>query len=199
MQLARDDVRAVLARASEIHAATEGSFGDRESIIQAAEEAGIGRAAVERALRECMPDAPMTAPLVGDTTFAKSADGKFYVATVVSVSDDRYHVRFLRGGEHVVTLEELRPGTFLPGERVVVQWPWWGPWTCTIVSYAADTQQVTVTDGWSETRTFPIAEVWLAPRKSVQSRRTRMTAALIGAGAAAGAAIGSIVTALLLR
>jgi hypothetical protein len=198
MELARDDVRAVLARASEIHAATESSHADREAIIQAAEEAGIGRAAVERALRERMP-APMAPPSAGDLTFAKSADGRFYVATVVSVSDEGCQVRFLRGSEHVVALEELRPATFLPGERVLVQWPWWGPWTCTVLTYAADSQLVTVTDGWGETRTVPISEVWLAPAKQAHSRRTRISAALIGAGAAAGAVIGAIVTALLMQ
>ena len=45
----------------------------------------------------------------------------------------------------------------------------------------------------------PLAEVWLAPPKPNASRRRRIYAALIGIGATAGAAIGSLITALLLR
>lgn len=109
-------------------------------------------------------------------------------------------MRFLGGGEHHLTLDQLRPCAFIPGERVVVNWPWWGPWPCKVVAYDAVKKRVKLNDGWGYTRTFPISEVWLAPDKAkLGAARNRMYAALLGVGAGAGAIIGSIVTALLLR
>ncbi len=203
MRLADDDIRGVLARAEEIQRSTlHGGVmhAELEAVIQAAEQVGISRPAVERALRERL-NLPIKPPAVGDLVFARSADQKFYVAEVLSTSQEGVHVRFLRGSEHTVSLDELRPCSFLPGERVVVPWPWWGPWTCNVVNYDAANRQVAVSDGWSETRTFPIEQVWLnAPRKFSAVNRTRMRvyATLIGAGAAVGAIIGSILMRLLL-
>ncbi len=198
MGLPHEEIRAVLARAAEIERGMPSTRADLEAVIDAAVEVGIPRHAVERALRERLT-MPMRPPAVGNLVFAKSADDKFYVAEVLSASDDAIHARFLRGGEHTVSLDELRPCSFLPGERVVCRWPWWGPWTCTVMSYDAANQRVTVTDGWGETATFPISEVWLAPRKTAAGRRTRVYAALIGLGATAGAALGSLLTMLFLR
>jgi hypothetical protein len=197
MALAPDELRNVLARAEEIQSASSISTIELEAVIQAAEEVGIARSAIERALRERL-HLPLRVPAVGELTFAKSADGKFYVAEIVSMSDDVFRVRFLRGGEHHVAVDELRPCSFLPGEQVVCYWPWWGPWTCTVLSYDEKRAQVKVTDGWGDAKTFPISEVWIAPRKKAVTTRSRVYAALIGVGIAAGAAIGAIVTGLLL-
>lgn len=171
-----------------------------EAVIGAAEEVGLARPAVERALRERLA-LPAPRPAVGTLAFARSADGKFYVAEVVSVSTEGVRVRFLRGGEHLVTLDQLRPCAFIPGERVVCNWPWWGPWTCTVVAYDAVKRRVKVSDGSGYTRTFGVAEVWLAAARKAgaSGARTRVYATLIGAGAGAGALIGSIITALLMR
>jgi hypothetical protein len=191
----------VLARAQEIQSHALPDAMELEAVIQAAEQVGIPRNAVERALRERL-NIPARAVVVGDLTFAKSADDRFYVAEVLSVSDTGFRVRFLRGSEHVVSLDELRPCTLLPGERVVCPWPWWGPWTCTIVAFDAANRRVKVNDGWGETRTFRIADIWVAPPRSrAHDRRTkaRIYAALIGTGTIAGAIIGSIMTALILR
>ena len=80
----------------------------------------------------------------------------------------------------------------------MVDWPWWGPWTCTVVAYDAAKQRLKVSDGWGSTRTFKVAEVWVAPRK-VGASRMRVVVTLLGAGAGLGAIIGSIITALLMR
>lgn len=169
-------------------------------MIQAAEEVGIPRAAVERALRERF-GLPAQPPRAGALTFARSADGKYYVAEVLAATPDEVRVRYLRGSEHTVALDEQRPCAFLPGERVVCHWPWWGPWTCTVISFDAEKGRIKVSDGWGETRSFPIAEVWLdAPRDHASRRgRARIYVTLLGAGAGLGAIIGSVITALLLR
>ena len=194
MGLEHEEMRDVLVRAAEIERTTPSRM-DLDIVMQAAEEVGIPRAAVERALRERLA-LPMKPPSRGDLVFARSADGKYYVAEVITVSEDSCSVRYLRGGEHAVALDELRACSFLPGERVVCDWPHWGAWTCTVLSYDAEARRVNVTDGWGESREFRIAEVWIAPRTSTSLRR-RMVTALISAGAA-GAAIGSVLTALLL-
>ena len=110
-------------------------------------------------------------------------------------------VRFLRGGEHTITPLEVRPCSFLPGERVVCPWPHWGPWTCTVLSYDATSQRIKVSDGWGDTQEFAIADVWLNPPRAAATgdKRTRLVVTLLAAGAALGATVGSIVTALLTR
>jgi hypothetical protein len=108
-------------------------------------------------------------------------------------------VRFLRGGERDVAMDELRPCSFLPGQRIVCSWPWWGKWTCTVVRYDAAQRIVTLSDGWGETHPFPISEVWLpSPRKPATGSKARIYATLIGAGATLGAIIGSAITAMIL-
>jgi hypothetical protein len=204
MHLTDDELRSVLTRAQDIQRSSlHGSAFDSEveSVIQAAEEVGLSRAAVVRALRE-RADMFIRPPEPGKLVFAQSVDGKFYVADVLSVNDDGVAVRFLRGSEHVVGMDELRPCSLLPGERVVCDWPWWGPWTCTVLSFDADSERVKVSDGSGSTRTFAISDIWLnAPRKSVVGRaaRRRVYATLIGLGAGVGALIASILTALLMR
>ena len=197
MGLENEELRAVYARASEIENSTPASAADIETVIQAGVEAGIARSAIERALRERL-NLPMRPPAAGDLAFAKSADDKFYVAEVLSLAEDHVWVRFLRGGEHMVARAELRPCSFLPGERVVCPWPGWGPWTCTVVSYDAAQRRIKATDGWY-TRSFSIQDVWIAPAKPASARKARVSAALIGVGVTVGAALGSIITALLLR
>lgn len=204
MRLTDEELRDVLARAEEIQAgARTGPAAQKEieAVISAAEAVGLERSAVERALRERLP-MPLSPPAPGSLVFARSSDDRYYVAEVLSVTDDSIRVRFLRGSEQDVTLDQLRPVSFNPGERVTVDWPMWGPWTCEVLSYDAARQRVELSDRWGSTRSFPIDEVWVQPKKSVDfpvSGRTRVYVALVGAGAAIGAVIGSVVTALLLR
>ena len=201
MRLTDEELRDVLTRAEEIErAARRGDEWNAElaAVIGAAEEIGLLRPAVERALAERL-NLPTTPPVVGELTWARSADGKSYVAEVLSISEGGARVRFLRGSEHRLTLDELRPCALIPGERVACHWPMWGPWTCTLVAYDAVKQRVKLSDGWGYTKTFPVSEVWLAPAKAdARATGRRVSAILLGVGAAAGALLGSIVTALLL-
>jgi hypothetical protein len=134
---------------------------------------------------------------VGDRAFVKSTDGKLYVADVLSAEGDALRVEFLRGGEQVVKASEVRPCSFLPGDRVTVDWPMWGTYTCTVVSYDEHYESVTLSDGWSE-EVFEIDKVWLEPPKSRDAMRLARlrNVVLIFLG---GAAIGSIVTFFLTR
>jgi hypothetical protein len=203
MRLTDDQLREVLARAEEIQRTSwvgTDMNAELQAVIGAAEEVGLARPAVERALRERF-DIFATAPTAGSLVFAKSADGKFYVAEVVAVTADGVRVRFLRGSEHVVGPDEVRPCSLIPGEKVVCNWPWWGEYTCTVLAYDAEKKRVKLSDGWGTTKTFSAAEVWLEPPRKVDSNdvRSRVYATLIGVGLAVGAIGGSIVTALLLR
>ena len=139
-------------------------------------------------------------PAPGLLAFAQSADGQFYVAEVISHTPDAVRVKFLQGSEHTVSLDQIRPCAFIPGEKVMVDWPWWGPWTCTVVSYDAATGWVKVNDGWGYTKSFPIAEVWQAPAKRPSSDAARLRVyALFGAGVGLGAVIATIATVLVMR
>lgn len=201
MRLTDDELRDVLERAEEIQLATrsgEEMRAELEVVIGAAEEVGLTRAAVERALRERLDLGPP--PTVGDRVFARSADGRYYVADVLSISGDDIRVRFLRGGEHVVTAGELKPCSIVPGQRVMCNWPWWGPWSCAVISYHAPTEYLTLTDRWGSTTTCHIADVWLEPERKADNRpRKRVSATLIGLSAALGGMVGALITALLMR
>jgi hypothetical protein len=202
MHLSDAELRDILERAEEIQLASRSRSelsAEVEGLIEAAAAVGLSRSAVERALRERL-DFAMTPPAVGSQVFAQSADRKFYVAEVRASSPELVEVKFLRGGEHSVTLDQLRPCSFLPGQKVSVNWPWWGPWTCTVISYDARGQWVKVTDGWSEERIFPISEVWLNPKRewgALGSVRTRIAVKLLGAGVGIGALAGAALTWLL--
>lgn len=155
-------------------------------------------------LRKCndrgnAPQSSRESTRVGSLTWARSADGKAHVAEVLSLAKDEARVRFLRGGEHRVTLDELRPCAFIPGERVACHWPMWGPWTCTVIGYDSVKQRVKLSDGWGYTKTFPVSEVWLPPAKADPRTGGRRVLSLVAAGAAAGAFISAIITALLVR
>jgi hypothetical protein len=200
MRLSDDELRDVLARAEEIQGnsrTADAMQAEFEAVIGAGEAVGLTRPAVERALRErlALAESP---PEPGSLVFAQSADEKFYVAEVVSLAHGAARVRYLRGSEHTVSEEQLRPCTLLPGERVMVNWPWWGPWKCTIVSFDATRQRVKLSDGWGDTKSYPIAEVWQSGRMA-GSGKARLYATWLSVGAGLGALVGSAVTWLLVR
>jgi hypothetical protein len=95
----------------------------------------------------------------------------------------------------MVTTDQVRPCAFLPGEKVVANWPWWGPWTCNVISYDAARQKVKLSDGWGYTKTFPIAEVWQSGRKA-WSGRLRIAASWLSVGVGLGAILGATLTRL---
>jgi hypothetical protein len=201
MRLSDDELRDILARAEEIQESkrtADTMQAEFEAVIGAGEAVGLTRVAVERALRERVDLA--TLPAAGSRVFARSADGKFYVADVLSTDEHSVRVQFLRGSEHTVTLEQLRPCSLLPGEKVMVDWPWWGPWKCTIISFDATKQKVKLSDGWGDSKSFRISEIWQNDTKSVaMGGKTALYAKWLGLGASVGAAVGSIVTWLLMR
>jgi hypothetical protein len=198
MQLSDDELREVLARAEEIQRGSRSvdtMQAEMEVVIGAGEAVGLARPAIERALRERF-DVASTLPTPGSLVFAQSADGKYYVAEVVAATSDSVRVRYVRGSEHTVTPDQLRPCAFLPGEKVIANWPWWGPWTCTVISYDAARQKVKLSDGWGYTKTFPIAEVWQSGRKA-WSGRLRIAATWLSVGLGLGAILGATLTRLL--
>lgn len=200
-QLSETEIREVLARAEEIHARMGGlpHSADAAAVVRAAEEVGLPREVVEQALRERL-DLLESPPSTGETVFAKSSDGRYYVAEVLSADERSVRVRFLKGGEHSLSLAELRPCRFLPGGRISAPWPGWGWWTCTIVSYDATKKRVKVNDGWGSDKTFPISEVRLdPPKKRGAMSRARAYLWLTGMSLLAGGVLGSIATWLLMR
>ncbi len=201
MGLTDEELDDVLARAQEIErAARQGDEWAIEvaAVIGAAEEVGLSRQAVQQALAE-RHIAPASPPAIGSLTWARSADRRLYVAEVLATSEEGVFVRFLGGSEHRVALGELRPCTIIPGQRVGCYWPGWGSWTCTVIAYDSETREVELSDRWGSTKTFPVSRIWLAPAKAdSRAARKRTYATLLAAGAAAGALIGSIVTALLM-
>lgn len=200
MRLSDEELRDVLARAEEIERTTRhGSEWNAEiaAVVHAAQEVGISRQAVERALSERY-DVTVAGPTVGSLAWARSADDKYYVAEVLEIAEHDVSVRFLRGSEHVVSRDQLRPCALIPGQRVMVDWPWWGPWKCSVVAYDRAKQRVKLNDGWGYTRSFPVSEVWLAPPRTEQRMsRGRLQLAVITASATAGGLIGALVTLLL--
>jgi hypothetical protein len=196
--LSDDELHDVLARAEEIERANRRGAAwnaELQAVIGAGEAVGLSRPAIERALAERFPLAG-SPPTAGSLVWARSADGKFYVAEVTTIAEHSAAVRFLNGSEVELGLDALRPCAFVPGERVACNWPMWGPWTCTVVSYDATKRRVKLSDGWGSTRQFPIGDVWLAPPANPKVARARVK--WLAAGATIGAVVGSILTALLL-
>jgi hypothetical protein len=199
--LTEEQIVEVLSRAEEIHlreALADTTAGEFESVLRAAEELGLPRAAVERAIRERY-GLPLEPPKQGDLAFAKSADGHYYVSDVVSVDSASARIRFVRGEEHSLPLHEVYPCAFLPGMKVVARWPFWGWSNVDVVSYNAAKKRVKVTDGWSD-KTFSLADIRMQrPRPPKTTRRSKAYYAIFALGAIAGGAIGAIVTWFLTR
>lgn len=199
MHLSDEQLRAVLARAEDIQRASVNSDAwnaEVQIVLQAAEEMGLSRQSVERALAERRDFFPEP-PRVGQLVWARSTDDKYYVADVVSITPRGATVHFLRGGELSVDADGLRPCAFLPGERVVVDWPWWGPWTCSVTWYDAATRTLRLNDGWGADETFGIADVWIAPPKP--GNRSRFFWRVLLIGGAVGTVVGAVATMFALR
>ena len=200
-QLSQEELRDVLTRAEEIHFRTLDADG-AEAILRAAEEAGLPREAIEKALEERF-GAPRAPSKPGELVFAESADGMYYVAEVVTADQDETRVKYLRGGERGVPTTKTRPAEFLPGERIICPWPFWGAWTCIVISYDQTKKNIKVTDGWGEYQTFSIKDVYVAPPKTPKTKKQigHVKALLwtYAVGAISGGALGAWVTWLLTR
>ncbi len=194
-QLTDDDIKGVLARAEEIYLRTSDTH-DSDVVIRAAEEAGLPREAIEQALREQF-ELFHEPPKAGDLVFARSSDDHHYVAEVIAETVSGFKVRFLKGGEASMPLQALKPCSFLPGEEVTVNWPWWGWWQVSVVGYSDTSRQVQVTDGWNE-EWFAMTDVRLDPPKKPGQVRKAMiwTYAAVIAGSGL---LGAVVTWLVVR
>lgn len=197
MPLSNDDVNAVLLRADQIQRAEVRGANEAEiqRFIERAEASGYSRAAVLQALRERfgLTAAPVA---VGERVFALSSDGKYHLASVVSIAPGETRVRYLRGSERTVASDEVRPFALAPGERIGVHWPMWGPWSCELVSYDEAKGTVKLSDRWGSEKTFPISEIWIEPPSASPGFGSLlMWASILGAGAV----IGSVVTSILAR
>jgi hypothetical protein len=197
-RLTDEELREVLARAEEIERGDrKGAAVDAEfsAVVEAGVAVGLAKQAMVQALRE-RGVVPMTPPTPGEMVFARSADNNYYAAKVLTVDNRGVRVQFMRGTEHTVALHEAMPFALIPGARVMVNWPWWGTWECNVVGYDATKQTVKVNDGWGETKTFRVSEVWQAPKKSHSAKsRTAVYVTLLSAGGTIGAIIGAAVTA----
>lgn len=162
-------VREILARAEQIHlGAANEQESDTKALIKAAEEAGLPREAVEQALRERLDtQTPNLTP--GEFVFAPSTDGKLYVAEVKSSGSNTTTVQFLIGSELSVPSSQIQPAVFLPGSKVKANWPHWGWWTCTVLSFDKPNRLVRLSDGWGTEKTFPLTEIRLDPPKVVNT------------------------------
>jgi hypothetical protein len=167
---------------------------DLDALIRAADEVGISREAVIQDLRESLGH-PLDGIAAGDRVFAKSADGAFYVATVSQMKEGAATVRFVNGGDHVLSLTDLQGFAILPGQKLEAKFPTWGWLSVEVEKYDTQTELVTVTDGL-KSKTFPLTEVRLPVRKS---QKERAITALLWRASLIAAGVGGAIGALLMR
>lgn len=116
----QEKLNQVLRRAQEISEQSSLMFEPHpeiEQYVKAAEEVGISRDATMQALRERL-DLPSRAFKVGEMVFARSKDGRYYVAKVIEVDGSRIKVQFLSGSDHECHVTDLRLFSLTPGQRV---------------------------------------------------------------------------------
>ncbi|MBL8065828.1 MAG: hypothetical protein JNM34_08210 [Chthonomonadaceae bacterium] len=159
----QEQIRQLLTRAEEIqqqNAVELQAREDVEGLVEAAAEAGLDREAILQALREriSVTEKPLNP---GDLAFAPSSDGNLYVAKIVSADTHGTKVRFLNGGEADLAASDLKPFAVMPGQKIYCPWPNWGWWKCEVVSYNAENQKVTVSDGFMTQMSFHLSDIRL--------------------------------------
>lgn len=192
----------VVRRAQEIQEQTHlmlDPHPDLEQYIQAAEEAGIDRAATMQALRERL-SFPAEKFKEGEYVFAKSADGHYYVAILESLEGRQAKVQFLSGMDHHCDATDLRLFSLTPGQKVSYFSKGSGMWwEGQLTKFSRDKEQVTVSS-WGDSESVALHKVRLP--KDVQpipiSMKARMWAIGI-ASALSGGIVGAILMRLLLR
>ena len=192
----------VLRRAQEIQDQTQLMLEPRPDLrayVDAAEEAGIERDATMQALRERLSfPAEMFKP--GEWVFAKSADGFFYVALLMSLEGRKATVQFLTGSDHMCDGNDLRLFSLTPGQKIGYfdkgsgMW-----WEGRLESFNRLSKSVTVTQ-WGEQSTLPLEKIRLP--KVVEDVPLTMRARMWAIGIACtlgGGVAGAILMKLLMR
>lgn len=193
--LSEEDLRGVLQRAEVLQRAGDTSL---QAVLEAGQEAGLSKDALERALREHAQRKGLP-PGPGELAFARSADGKHYVAEVLAVDQGQARVRFLNGGEHALPADDLRPARFLPGERVSCSFPTWGWCPVTVIAYDPARQEIEVQDAF-ETKVIPLSKVrWDPPRERRSHGRARAWLVTYALGVLSGGSLAALLMWLLLR
>jgi len=195
-----EQIRQLLTRAQEIESQQSAGNSEQaeiEQIVTAAEESGLSRESVMRALRERVNSGDR--PLAPETIVLARGGGRHYhFAKVRSVENGLASLEFLSGPEVTVPVSDVRPLSLLPGERVNCPWPVWGWRKSTVLSYDKENQTVFVTDGWGWNKHFPLADIRVDRESSLLTSRAKYwilaTAMTLGGGL-----IGSILTRLLVH
>ena len=193
------EIQEVLKRASEIdNGHTLETDAEIEALVSAAEESGISRDAVLQALHERL-QGPLKAFTPGDLVFARSHDGRHYVATLLSAEGASVKVRFLNGADSLANAGEMRMFSLPPGMKVEYLSPSSGIWfTAPVVRYSQEARLVTV-NAWGNEENVSIDKVRL-PRASGPSRfSSAQVLAYSVASALAGTALGVLIMKLLHR
>lgn len=202
LELHDDEVRAVVQRAHEIDQQTQSMVAARaevEQYLRAAEEAGLSRDATLQALRERL-DFPLTHPEPNQIVFAKSGDGRFYLARVQAVGPVGVEVRYFNGAEATLPVTDLQPLNLSPGTKLEYQSGSWSMWvTGEVMNYNRDANSVTM-NYWGQHETVTLDRVRISPPKAGQWDATAQ-AWLWGTliGLASGGAIGWLITFLAMR
>jgi hypothetical protein len=130
-----------------------------DAYLHAAEEMGIPREAMLQAIRErrVIPGETLE---VGQRVFAPSADGFWYVAELLSLTEHTAKVRFLEGGEHTCATSDVRPLSLIPGRKLQGDIKGWGWYGCLVVRHDPAKDRVEVIhDDWAPSKE------WLTMRK----------------------------------
>jgi hypothetical protein len=93
----------------------------------------------------------MESPATGQMVFAKSADGRYYVASVLSAGKESFRVRFMSGGEAQVNVLDMRTLSLTPGQKIeYLSASSGGWWTGTISEYNHDAKRLEISS-WGGT------------------------------------------------
>lgn len=213
LQLSEQDIQALVRRAHEIDAglATSGSGTTQEAFLDAAEEAGISRAAAEAALRERLGTPALDsgefqefAP--GTLVLVTSPDGLSYPARIVKQSPEQIQLRYVNGTESIARPDQVRMFSIAPGQQVSFNSSTYMSWVQgSAIRFNSDALTLTVSY-WGMEETVPLDIVRLPKEgkhadwfsSTTMSTKAQMIAIGIGS-ALAGTGIGMVLTKLLMK
>ena len=196
------ELQTVLRRAQEIDS-RQGLLlrtqEDVDSFVSAAEETGISREAVLQALQERMR-LPMEEYEPGSFVFAKAADGKFHVATLLRSDSGSARVRFLSGAEHSCGVYDLRVFSLTPGQRVEFFSPSMSMWSSGAVNGSnMDARTITVSH-WGTEETISFEKIRIRDEQPTVSNLDQGKAWMIGiVSGLVGTGLGALLMTLLSR